>query len=74
MKLKLILLTFIVLSLTACGSKKLKSNQAQVDITRPPAIDLSGDKAFELKTKENETASYEEWLKNNEKTEAKDAE
>lgn len=67
MKLKLLLLICISLSLTACGSKRVKSEQDQVDITRPPEIDLSGDKAFEVKKKTDEAVSYEEWLKKNEK-------
>ena len=67
MKLKLLLLIFISLSLTACGAKRVKSEQDQVDITRPPEIDLSGDKAFEIQKKTDETVSYEEWLKKNEK-------
>ncbi len=66
MKLTLLALTFITLSLTACGSKKVKPEQAQVDITRPPEIVISGKKAFEVKKDTNETVSYEEWLKTNE--------
>ena len=72
MKLKLSLFTFIVLCVTACGGKKVTSEQDLVDITRPPAIDLSGDQAFELPTNSTESVSYEEWLKENGKK-AKDA-
>jgi len=69
MKCKLLILSLLALSLTACGSKRLKSNQAQEDITRPPTIEISKDGTTnesieKLVSKEsNETVSYGEWLK-----------
>ena len=68
MKLKLITLTVLLITLTACGSKRVKSNQAGEDITRPPEIEASNDALYEsLKREKKETVSYEEWLKENTK-------
>jgi len=66
MKYKLLILSLLALGLTACGSKRLKSDQAQEDITRPPTIAVSkDDSAFKVPTKADETVSYGEWLKEN---------
>jgi len=66
--LSLMLLT-LSLSLTACGTKVLKSTAQNstdgVDITRPPKIAASKDKAFEIKKKTDQAVSYEQWLKEN---------
>ena len=66
MKLKLFTLLLLMLTLSACGSKRLKSDQVTEDITRPPQIEVSNDALYESLTKEKkETVSYEEWLKEN---------
>ena len=72
MKCKLLILSLLALSLTACGSKRLKSNQVQEDITRPPTIAVSEDgstnesiEKLVTKGNSNESVSYEEWLKEN---------
>jgi len=66
MKLKLFTLLLLMLTLSACGSKRLKSDQVTEDITRPPQIEVSNDALYEsLKKEKKETVSYEEWLKEN---------
>ena len=66
MKLKLFTLLLLMLTLSACGSKRLKSDQVNEDITRPPQIEVSNDALYEsLKKEKKETVSYEEWLKEN---------
>ena len=65
-KFKLLILSLLALSVTACGgSKKLKSDQVQDDITRPPKIAVSKESSVILPKSADEEVSYEQWLKEN---------
>jgi len=77
MKLQNIILLTLALSLTACGTKLVKSSQSgvkeQEDITRPPAIAASTAQDSRVRSNPDETVSFEEWSRKNDSTVASTA-